>query len=155
MRFHPLVTETLAAMVEERFDILLTSDKSLRFQQNLSSFHLQVVILITYDNRLKALVERIDEIEKVRNEALKTNLQGIIAALEGMKIRKDRFFVLQEAKFPITLILGKQDPVLNYNENILQTENTKVQLITFDDGHMSWIENRLELLEVLVKLFVI
>ena len=95
----------------------------------------------------------IDEIEKVRNEALKTNLQGIIAALEGMKIRKDRFFVLQEAKFPITLILGKQDPVLNYNENILQTENTKVQLITFDDGHMSWIENRLELLEVLVKLF--
>ncbi len=95
----------------------------------------------------------INEIENVRLEALKTPLQGIIAALEGMKIRKDRVYVLQEAMFPITLILGKQDPVLNYDENSSQVKNAKVKLVTFNDGHMSWIENREELLKLLTELF--
>ncbi|WP_342773050.1 hypothetical protein [Flavobacterium cellulosilyticum] len=31
-----------------------------------------------------------DEIEKVKKEALKTPLQGVVASLKGMKIRKDR-----------------------------------------------------------------
>jgi hypothetical protein len=30
------------------------------------------------------------EIENVKNKALKTPLQGIVASLEGMKIRSDR-----------------------------------------------------------------
>ena len=95
----------------------------------------------------------ITEIENVKADALKTPLQGIIAALEGMKVRKDRFFILQEVKFSITLILGKQDPVLNYDENILQVVNTKVKLVSFNDGHMSWIENREELMMLLAKIF--
>ena len=94
-----------------------------------------------------------DEIELVRDQALKTPLQGIVAALEGMKVRNDREVILHFATYPILLILGKQDPVLNYEENITQIENTKVELITFNDGHMSHIENREELSEVLVSLF--
>ena len=39
--------------------------------------------------------------------------------------------------------------VLNYNENVEQIEGTQVQLTTFEDGHMSHIENQLELLAVL------
>ena len=115
-------------------------------KQNHTTFvRLSIGNLFSVNNR-----QRLEnEIEKVRVEALKTQLQGIIAALEGMKIRKDRFFILQEAKFPITLILGKQDPVLNYEENILQLENTKTKLFTFPDGHMTWIENQEELLVVL------
>ena len=67
-----------------------------------------------------------------------------------MKIRNDREVILHFATYPILLILGKQDPVLNYEENITQIENTKVELITFNDGHMSHIENREELSEVLI-----
>ena len=93
----------------------------------------------------------IDEIENVKLEALKTPLQGIVAAQEGMKIRKDREMILHSLNIPILLILSKKDPVLNYNENIKQIENTKIQLITFEDGHMSHIENREELLCVLLK----
>lgn len=86
------------------------------------------------------------EIENVKQEALKTPLQGIVASLEGMKIRKDREVLLHFAPYPVLLVLGKADPVLNYEENVGQIENTSVKLVTFADGHMSTIENRDELL---------
>ena len=96
-------------------------------------------------NRLK------DEIEHVKVEALKTPLQGIVASLEGMKIRNDREVLLHFAPYPILLILGKKDPVLNYDENVDQVENTNVELISLEDGHMSPIENRNELIDVMQR----
>ncbi|QBN19048.1 alpha/beta fold hydrolase [Flavobacterium nackdongense] len=94
-----------------------------------------------------------DEIEKVKIEALKTPLQGIVASLEGMKIRNDREPILHSATFPMLLILGKKDGVLNYEDNLQQIENTTVKLVTFPDGHMSYIENRDALKAVLLEFF--
>jgi pimeloyl-ACP methyl ester carboxylesterase len=94
-----------------------------------------------------------DEIEKAKEQALKTPLQGIVASLEGMKIRKDRESLLQKNLFPVLLILGKKDPVLNYEENIAQIENTNVKLVSFEDGHMSQIENKEELETILLDFF--
>ena len=92
-------------------------------------------------------------IENVKKEALQTPLQGIVASLEGMKIRQDREVLLHLTPFPKLLILGEKDPVLNYDETKEQIENTMVQLITFPDGHMSHIENQDELLAVLLSFF--
>ena len=87
--------------------------------------------------------ERLQEdIEKIKIQALQTPLQGIVASLEGMKIRKERTFIFRDLSCPKLLILGQKDPVLNYEENRTQIKNTDVQLITFPDGHMSHIENR-------------
>lgn len=91
-----------------------------------------------------------NEIENVKLEALKTPLQGIVAALEGMKIRKDRQFILKETDFPKMLILGEKDGVLIYKDNVAQIENTNTELVTFPDGHMSHIENKEELEIVIV-----
>ena len=90
------------------------------------------------------------EIENVKKEALKTPLQGIVASLEGMKIRPDREVLLHLTSYPKLIILGEKDPVLSYKETVEQLENTKVELITFPDGHMSHIENQIELLKVLL-----
>lgn len=110
---------------------------------------LSIANLFNPDNR-----ERLaDEIEKVKIEALKTPLQGIVASLEGMKIRKDRETLLRSATYPIMLILGIKDPVLNYDDGLKQIENTSVKLITFPDGHMSSIENRDELKQILLGFF--
>ena len=110
---------------------------------------LSIANLFNPDNR-----ERLtDEIENVKLEALKTPLQGVVASLEGMKIRKDRETILRSATFPMLLILGKKDGVLNYEDNLKQIENTNVKLITFPDGHMSHIENKNELKNVLVEFF--
>jgi pimeloyl-ACP methyl ester carboxylesterase len=107
---------------------------------------LSIANLFSPENR-ERLVE---EIEKVKIEALKTQLQGIVASLEGMKIRKDRETLLHLTPYPKMLILGKKDPVLNYEDNLKQIENTAVKLVTFPDGHMSQIENREELSKVLL-----
>lgn len=92
-------------------------------------------------------------IENVKKEALQTPLQGIVASLEGMKIRQDREVLLHLTPFPKLLILGEKDPVLNYEETKEQIENTAVQFVTFPDGHMSHLENQDELLAVLLSFF--
>ena len=116
-------------------------------KQNYSAFvRMSIANLFSEDNR-----ERLaEEIEKVKLEALKTPLQGIVAALEGMKIRKDREVILHFAPYPIQLILGKKDGVLIYEDNLEQIEGTSVQLTTFPDGHMSHIENTEDLQKVLL-----
>lgn len=90
-----------------------------------------------------------DEITFVKKEALKTSTQGIIASLEGMKIRKDRTFVLRNNTFKKLFILGKKDPLLNRNDLLEQVKNTDVEVIEFSNGHMSHIENSTELIAVL------
>jgi pimeloyl-ACP methyl ester carboxylesterase len=110
---------------------------------------LSITNLFSEENREKMIAE----IEKVKIEALKTPLQGIVASLEGMKIRKDREIVLHSAPFPMLLILGKKDGVLNYEDNLKQIENTNVKLVSFPDGHMSHIENQDELTTVLLHFF--
>lgn len=70
-----------------------------------------------------------------------------------MKIRKDREVLFHFSTYPILLVLGEKDPVLNYQDSIEQIEGTKVELTTFPDGHMSTIENRLELMGILNGFF--
>ena len=111
-------------------------------KQNYASFvSLAIANLFSENNRTRLA----EEIEKVKTEALKTPLQGIIASQEGMKIRKDREWILKENRFPVLLILGKKDPVLNYEDNLSQIEDTTAELVSFEDGHMSQIENKEEL----------
>jgi pimeloyl-ACP methyl ester carboxylesterase len=110
---------------------------------------LSIANLFSPDNRERL----IDEIEKVKTEALKTPLQGVVASLEGMKIRKDREVLLHLTPYPKMLILGKNDPVLNYEDSLDQIEDTAVKLVTFPDGHMSHIENKDELKTVLLEFF--
>ncbi len=83
-----------------------------------------------------------NEIEQIIKEALQLSSQGIIAALEGMKSRKNQTSIYKMAQFPIQMIIGKQDPALDYDSLISQTKNTKVKVIEFPDGHMSHIENK-------------
>ena len=108
---------------------------------------LSIANLFSPDNRERF----IDEIEKVKIEALKTPLQGVVASLEGMKIRKDREVLLHLTPYLKMLILGKKDPVLIYETALEQIEDTAVKLVTFPDGHMSHIENREELNDVLIE----
>lgn len=116
-------------------------------KQNYSAFvSLSIANLFSEANRERL----VNEIIKVREQALQTPLQGIIAALEGMKIRKDREQILHSATYPILLILGEKDGVLNFNDSLEQIKGTGVQLVSFADGHMSHIENESELKEVLV-----
>lgn len=140
-----LMNSTSRADSEER---KTNRDRAIKaVKKEYSSFvRLSIANLFSENNREKL----INEIETVKTEALKTPLQGIIAALEGMKIRKDREVLLHFGSYPKLLILGEKDPVLNYKENKTQTANTDVNLVSFPDGHMSHIENKNAVLKVIL-----
>jgi len=94
-----------------------------------------------------------EEIEDLRDQALQTPLQGIVAALEGMKVRKSRESMLHTSGLPILLVLGKQDQSLPYDEHAPQAEGTPVKLVTYPYGHMAHIESRDALLEETLRFF--
>lgn len=60
--------ELLAAMRSEGFDYLLTADRNLRYQQNLSAYKIAVVVIVSYDTRLKALLPHVEAIEVAIHE---------------------------------------------------------------------------------------
>ncbi len=102
---------------------------------------LSIANLFAADNRERFA----KDIELIKQEALKTPLQGIIAALEGMKMRLNRQHILQNTKFKKMMVVGRKDPVLDYESLLDQVLNTAVEFIEFPDGHMSHIENTNEL----------
>lgn len=86
------------------------------------------------------------EIESIKHDALKMKTQGIIAALEGMKIRKDRTRLLKKLTFPKTIIAGTLDPIMPVDELKKMAANCECQFITWEGGHMSTIENKGQML---------
>jgi len=91
------------------------------------------------------------EIKEITETALKMSQQGIIASLEGMKVRKDQRQILSNQDKEILMIIGKKDPALDYKSLLEQSKIGGVQSAIFEDGHMSHIENKSELKQELSK----
>lgn len=91
------------------------------------------------------------EIKFIKDEAMKIPLQGIIAALQGMKTRKNRTGILQNLACKKMIILGKKDPVLDYNSLLEQIQNIDIEIVECPDGHMSYIENKSIAIQALKK----
>jgi pimeloyl-ACP methyl ester carboxylesterase len=83
-----------------------------------------------------------NQIKKLTEEALQFPNQGVIAALEGMKIRKNRLDLFNNAAYKKMMIIGRKDPALQYSSLINQTKGSDVEIVEFPDGHMSHIENK-------------
>lgn len=84
-------------------------------------------------------------------DALKTSVQGYIAANEGMRIRPNRNHILANAAFKKLIIIGKKDPVLDYQTSLKETKDTNSEFVVFPNGHMSHIENREDLIKTLTE----
>jgi pimeloyl-ACP methyl ester carboxylesterase len=82
------------------------------------------------------------EIEILKEMAQKTSKEGLIAALEGMKMRPDRQHVLLNSKMPVLFIIGKNDSRIPMEVVIPQTllpEHSEMLLLDHV-GHMGFIE---------------
>lgn len=93
-----------------------------------------------YKAEIKTLIER----------ATRQPVQGIIAALEGMKERADREVLLHLSPIPFCIVSGKNDPVIPIAsmEELMKAPRVVDRLIT-DNGHMGYIEDRDECLETI------
>jgi len=123
----------------------LSRDRAIKAIKKNHKTFVRVAIPMLFSEKNREIFTK--EIEEITQEALLLSSQGIIAALEGMKIRKNQTSIYNTANFPIQMIVGKQDPAQDYDSLIAQTKNTNVKVIEFHDGHMSHIENKENLIK--------
>ncbi len=93
-------------------------------------------------------LELIEEIEQVKNEALKVSVRGYISANEGMRLRDNKEIVLKSIEKRL-IVLGKKDPVLNYESIFDEAKSTNTPLLELPNGHMSHLEDREETVKAL------
>jgi len=55
----------LLALADAEFDVFLTVDQNLKYQQNLSTFRIAVILLVARNNRLQTLLPLMPELRKV------------------------------------------------------------------------------------------
>jgi pimeloyl-ACP methyl ester carboxylesterase len=82
------------------------------------------------------------EISFAQKVARKTSRRGVVASLEGMKARPHRDVILHYAQYPIMMVIGKHDKVLNQQDLFEQAEIIKRKkiLVLENSGHMGFLE---------------
>ncbi len=85
-----------------------------------------------------------EQVELARSIAAHTSDEGIIAALHGMKARKDRTFVVEETTKPILFIIGEKDNYIPKEKLLALASKAKDSTIAILDksGHMGFIEEK-------------
>ena len=88
--------------------------------------------------------------------ALKTPKQGVLAALEGMKIRSDREIILRFAPYPVLCIAGKKDSVVRWKDLKEQSQlcTNGYFYLSEKGGHMCFYEDKYPCLKVLEKFII-
>jgi pimeloyl-ACP methyl ester carboxylesterase len=94
-----------------------------------------------FSKEIKKLVERAKEIPK----------EGIIAALEGMKIRKNQSTLLKSINVPVLFIIGLKDPKAPLTRlwKMVSMPHQSECLILRNVGHMGYIEAPEEILSMI------
>lgn len=82
-------------------------------------------------------------IKSIQKIAFSMPAQAIIAALEGMRIRKNREIVMKFAPYPVLYIIGEKDNVLPFKKLIQESKLSEraEYLLLKETGHMGFIEN--------------
>jgi len=92
-----------------------------------------------------------DKISELKKMSLQTPKEGVIAALAGMRDRKDMRKLLTKVDFPVLFIIGKQDSRVSMEvlkEQVFLPKHSEA-LILDKVGHMGFIEARKETLRTL------
>ncbi len=125
-------------------------DRAIELIKKNAALFINMAINNLFADHLRPVLQ--PEIDHSREEALKTPTQGVIAALEGMKTRIDREVLLHFAPYSISFILGKDDPVMPYEETLEQATDTNASVFTLEGGHMLHIEQKEALKQLLTEL---
>jgi len=66
--------ELLSLMIENQFNVLISMDKSIHYQQNISKYPLSIVVLKAKSNSINSLKPLIPKITQLLHSQLKTGL---------------------------------------------------------------------------------
>lgn len=91
-------------------------------------------------------VDYASEIKFLKKEALQISKESIAATIKGMRDRNDRSTILRKFNKPKNMLCGTQDLIVPFLEAKQIATYCNCTLITLSGGHMSWIENKEELI---------
>lgn len=91
------------------------------------------------------------ELDDALKLALKTPVQGYIAAQEGMMLREDKFEFLKTLDAKKLIIIGQKDPVVDGKKLLEDNKHTDIVCVELPYGHMSYIENKNEITYILLR----
>lgn len=90
------------------------------------------------------------EIDIIKEIALETPIDGVCAALKGMRERPDRSSILYDFKGGIYIIIGENDETVNPELFLsLIPKSPTIQLFINNSGHMAYIENYNDVVSIL------
>jgi len=94
-------------------------------------------------------------IEQAKIVAKNTSDEGIIAALEAMKVRKDRSDVLSATKLPFLYVIGRNDIFISLNilDKITMPVNGEILFLNHS-GHNGFIEERITCVDQISQFIV-
>lgn len=94
--------------------------------------------------------ETIQLFKSISNE---TTVKGAQAALKGMAIRPDRTYVFYDFSKPMLVINGAYDDTVDAESfSLLLPHLDHLEIYTFPSGHMSYVENEEEVIELIDQL---
>lgn len=89
------------------------------------------------------------QLEVIRRRALNISKIGIYAAIKGMKVRKDHCELFANFDHQKIVVAGINDHILDYNTIKIVSKRCGSEFKSLPDGHLSFLENKKELLEIL------
>lgn len=90
------------------------------------------------------------EISFIKEQALQISVQGYIASTHGMRERTNKTEILKSIEKKL-IITGEEDPILPLKNIVKEAEETKTPLKILPKGHMSYLEEKDELLNLLLE----
>lgn len=130
--------------------------KTLRIRANkMAQKNYENIVRMSFTNLFSEYSRSIykSEIKDALTEALKTPIQGYIAAQEGMRIRKDYTAFFENSLFKMIIILGEKDWIIDSERVLSFAKKYNISATILPEGHMSHIESKNELIKVL-KVFI-
>lgn len=154
LAFCELYPEMISSLVlmnstpeEDSEERKLNRERSVKLVQRNKEAYIKMAIsnLLSPENYKKFETD----LKKIQEEAFRFSAEGIISALEGMKIRTSRIETLKKYSRQKFIIAGRKDPVLEFNSllNIALQINCEVKILP--DGHLSYLENYGEILQMM------
>ena len=101
------------------------------------------------------LIRMETQLAMAKQIAFKTKDMGIISALNGMKIRADRSFLLVEGGIPLLLFAGKKDNYIPFEvmSGMKKMAKNSFLVILERSGHMGFIEEKRKSAKGLIAFF--
>ncbi|MDO4229326.1 MAG: alpha/beta fold hydrolase [Capnocytophaga sp.] len=122
-------------------------DRVVTAVDNEKTFFVRNAVTNLFSEENKVLMK--DKVEQVIKIAMQIPNQGIKAASLGMKNRPDRTAVLKSLHIAKHFIIGREDALIPYNKLIEIANQVNASYSILNGGHMSYIENESETIQIL------